>query len=70
MILDLDPSYWDDDHKGTFGSDTSLLFRLTGSRWIDYVKNILVKDNYNDTFADYNVDVAMVKRIPKNLKLS
>ena len=68
VILDLDPSYWDDDHKGTFGSDTSLLFRLTGSRWIDYVKNILVKDNYNDTFADYNVDVAMVKRIPKNLK--
>ena len=68
VILELDPSYWDDDHKGTFGSDTSLLFRLTGSRWIDYVKNILVKDNYNDTFADYNVDVAMVKRIPKNLK--
>ena len=68
MILDLDPSYWDDDHKGTFGSDTSLLFRLTESRWIDYVKNILVKDNYNDTFADYNVNVAMVKKIPKNLK--
>lgn len=24
VILDLDPSYWDDDHKGTFGSDTNL----------------------------------------------
>lgn len=68
VILDLDPSYWDDDHRGTFGSDTNLLFRLTGSRWIDYVKNILVKDNYNDTFADYNLNVAMVKRIPQNLK--
>ena len=40
VILDLDPSYWDDDHKGTFGSDTNLLFRLTGSRWYEYVKNI------------------------------
>ena len=68
VILDLDPSYWDDDHKGTFGSDTNLFFRLTGSRWIDYVKNILAKDNYNDTFADYNVNAVMVKRIPQNLK--
>lgn len=54
VILDLDPSYWDNDHKGTFGSDTNLLFRLTGNRWVDYIKNILMKDNYNDTFADYN----------------
>lgn len=42
-----------------------IFFRLTGSRWIDYVKNILAKDNYNDTFADYNVNAAIVKRIPK-----
>lgn len=68
MILDLDPSYWDDDHKGTFGFDTNLLFRLTGSRWIDYVKDILLKDNYNNTFADYNFNAVMVKRIPRNLK--
>ena len=33
VILDLDPSYWDDDHKGTFGTDTNLLCRLTGIRW-------------------------------------
>ena len=50
VILDLDPSYWVNDHKGTFGSDTNLLFRLTGSRWLNYVKNVLAKDNYNDTF--------------------
>lgn len=68
VILDLDPSYWDNDHKGTFGSDTNLLFRLTGNRWVDYIKNILMKDNYNDTFADYNLNAAMVKRIPQNLK--
>ena len=68
VILDLDPSYWDDDHKGTFGSDTSLLFRLTGSRWIDYVKNILVRDNYNDIFADYNFSTATIKKIPMNVK--
>ena len=68
VILDLDPSYWDNDHKGTFGSDTNLLFRLTGNRWVDYIKNILMKDNYNDTFADYNLNTAMVKRIPQNLK--
>lgn len=69
VILDLDPSYWDDDHKGTFGSDTSLLFRLTGSRWLDYVKNILAKDNYNDTIADYNVSLSIVKRVPQNLSV-
>lgn len=68
VILDLDPSYWDDDHKGTFGSDTNLLFRLTGNRRGDYIRNILMKDNYNDIFADYNLSAAMVKRIPKNLK--
>lgn len=68
VIFDLDASYWDDDHNGTFGSDTNLLFRLTGNRWVDYVKNILAKDNYNVTFADYNLSASMVKRIPKNLK--
>ena len=47
VIMDLDPSYWDDDHKGTFGTDTNLLFRLTGNRWFTYVKDILAKDNYN-----------------------
>ncbi len=39
VIMDLDPSYWDDDHKGTFGTDTNLLFRLTGNRWITYLYN-------------------------------
>lgn len=39
VIMDLDPSYWDDDHKGTFGTDTNLLFRLTGNRWITYVED-------------------------------
>ena len=68
VILDLDPSYWDDDHRGTFGSDTNLLFRLTGNRWVDYIKNILVKDNYNDTLTDYYVSTMTVKRIPQNLK--
>lgn len=68
VILDLDPSYWDGDHRGEFGSDTALLFRLTGKRQYDYIKNILIKDNYNDSFADYNVSVDTVKRIPKNLK--
>lgn len=68
VILDLDPSYWDEDHKGTFGSDTNLLFRLTGSRWFDYVKNVLAKDNYNDTFADYNFKASTIKKIPMNIK--
>lgn len=68
VILDLDPSYWDGDHRGEFGSDTALLFRLTGKRQYDYIKNILIKDNYNDSFADYNVSIDTVKRIPKNLK--
>lgn len=68
VILDLDPSYWDDDHRGTFGSDTNLLFRLTERRWLDYLKNILAKDNYNDTFADYSVDAAKVKQISQNME--
>lgn len=54
--------------RGTFGSDTNLLFRLTGNRWVDYIKNILVKDNYNDTLTDYYVSTMTVKRIPQNLK--
>ena len=68
VILDLDPSYWDDDHKGTFGTDTNLLCRLTGIRWYEYVKDILIKDNYNDAFADYCLNASTVNRIPQNLK--
>lgn len=68
VIMDLDPSYWDDDHKGTFGTDTNLLFRLTGNRWITYVEDLLVKDNYNDTIADYNFSKDNIKKIPKNIE--
>ena len=68
VIMDLDPSYWDDDHKGTFGTDTNLLFRLTGNRWFTYVKDILAKDNYNDAIADYNFCKDNIKKIPKNIE--
>lgn len=68
VILDLDPSYWDGNHKSTFGSDTNLLFRLTGGRWVAYVKDILLKDNYSDAFVDYSVNAETVKQIPKNVK--
>lgn len=68
VILDLDPSYWDDDHKGRFGTDTNLLFRLTGKRWFAYVRDILAKDNYNDTIADYNFCMDSIKKISKNIK--
>lgn len=68
VILDLDSTYWEDDHHGVFGADTNLFFRLTGSRRLDYVKNVLVNDNYNDTFADYSFNVENIKKIPLNLK--
>ena len=68
VILDLDPSYWDEDHKGTFGSDTNLLFQLTGFRWFDYMKNILMEDNYNNTLADYHLNAKTIKQIPQNLR--
>ena len=68
VILDLDPSYWDEDHKGTFGSDTNLLFQLTGFRWFDYMKNILMEDNYNNTLADYHLNEKTIKQIPQNLR--
>lgn len=68
VIWDVDPTYWDDDNSGTFGMDTNLLFRLTGSRWIDYVGNILLEDNYNDAFADYGLNAGTIKKIPRNLK--
>lgn len=68
VILDLDPSYWDEDHKGTFGSDTNLLFQLTGIRWFDYMKNILMEDNYNNTLADYHLNAKTIKQIPQNLR--
>lgn len=68
VILDLDPSYWVTDHRGTFGTDTNLLFRLTGTRWLAYLKNVLAKDNYNDTIADYNFCIDNIKKIPKNIE--
>ena len=68
VILDLDSYYWDLDHKGTFGSDSNLTFRLSGSRWVQYVYDVLLKDNYNDIFADYKLDAESIKKIPKNLR--
>ena len=68
VILDLDSYYWDLDHKGTFGSDSNLIFRLTGSRWVRYAKDILLNDNYNDSFADYKLNAENIKKIPKNLR--
>ena len=68
VILDIDPSYWDTDHSGNAGNDTNLLMRLSGSRRVDYIKNILLDDNYNESFADYNVSIDTIKRIPKVLK--
>lgn len=67
VVLDLDPSYWVDD-SSLFGLDANLVFRLTGRRWFDYVNNILAKDNYNNTFADYNASPEIIKRIPQNVK--
>lgn len=68
VILDLDASYFEDDNKGNIGTDTCLLFKLTGNRQFSYIKNILLKENYNDIFADYNADASTVKQIPRNLK--
>ena len=68
VILEIDPSYWSSDHKGSFGADTNLLFRLTGSRWLDYFVNVLMNDNYNSLFADYNVAIYTAVQIPQNLK--
>ena len=68
VIFDLDASYFEDDNKENIGTDTNLLFKLTGNRQIRYIKNILSKENYNDIFADYNADAATVKQIPRNLK--
>lgn len=68
VILDIDPSYWDTDHSGNAGNDTNLLMRLSGSRRVDYIKNILLDDNYNESFADYNVSIDTIKRISKVLK--
>ena len=69
VIFDLDASYFEDDNKENIGTDTNLLFKLTGNRQIRYIKNILSKENYNDIFADYNADAATVTQIPRNLKM-
>lgn len=69
IIWDLDPLYWVNDHKGRVDTDTNLLFSLTGDRWFGYIKNVLMKDNYNTTFVDYMVFWGTIKRIPQNLKL-
>lgn len=68
VILDVDPTYWVQDNPGNFGMDTNLFFRLTGSRWIDYVENVLLKNNYNEAFADYDLNAGTIKKIPQNLK--
>lgn len=68
VVLDIDPSYWDTDHKGNSGTDTNLLTKLSGTRRLDYIKNILLSDNYNESVADYNVNVDTIKRIPKVIK--
>ena len=68
VIFDLDASYFEDENKGNIGTDTNLLFKLTGNRRLDYIKNILLKENYNDIFADYNANAETVRQIPRNLK--
>lgn len=68
VILDLDSTYWTTGHKGNAGTDTNLLFRLTGTRQLDYIFNVLWNDNYNDAISDYNLNNDTVRRAPKNLK--
>lgn len=68
VILDLDASYFEDDNKGNIGTDSNLFWKLTGSRRLDYTRNILLNENYNDIFADYTVETSTIKQIPRNLK--
>ena len=69
VILDLDGSYWVLGHEGrNAGSDTNLLWRLTGKNRLDYIWNILRKDNYNEVLCDYILNMNNIKNIPLNVR--
>jgi hypothetical protein len=68
VILELDYTYLTKNHTGYAGTDTNLLLRLTGVRRLEYIYKVLMNDNYNDSFSDFTVSIAYIKRIPKILK--
>ncbi len=72
VILDLDISYWTEDHNGRAGTDCNLLFRLTGRRQAEYIRKILLDDNFTNTFFDYSLTPsqipAMLKKVPVQLR--
>ena len=72
IILDLDISYWTEDHNGRAGTDCNLLFRLTGRRQAEYIRKILLDDNFTNAFFDYSLTPsqipAMLKKVPMQLR--
>ena len=68
VILNIDTTYWLSDFEGHSGYGDNLIPWLTGSRRLDYLRNVLGPSNYNETIADYQLNKVTVSAIPTNLK--
>lgn len=69
VIIDLGASYWVLGHEGNAGTDTNLLWRLSGKNKVYYIGNILLKDNYNEALCDYTLNSNSIKQMASNIKV-
>lgn len=68
IILDLDPSYWEGIYTGSCGSDTNLLFRLSGGRSLSYLVNVLWNQRWNIALFDYFFEIPTIRSSPGNVR--
>lgn len=68
VILEIDPTYWDDGISGDEGLDVDPFLYLTGSVRAEYFIKELLPQNYNETFFDYSITKTRLQRIPETLK--
>ena len=68
IILDIGASYWMSDHSGLAGEDANLLFKLSGTRTLEYFWDVQWNDNYNDPLCDYLVTISSIMKIPQTIR--
>lgn len=68
VIFDIDPTYWDINHRRNAGRDTNLFWNLTGERRLDYFLHVSLEDNYNDVLFDYSLTALKTPDIDKVVK--
>lgn len=69
VIFDIDPTYWNINHRRNAGRDTNIFWNLSGSNQWDYFRNVCLKDNYNDSLFDYSITALTTDNIAEMLQV-